>query len=75
MVAVPADMPVTTPVLPIVATPELLLLHTPPALALLNVIVDASQTVVVPVIVPAFGNGLTVTTAVVLATPQLLVTV
>ena len=61
--------------LPIVATPVLLLLHTPPALALLRVVVEDAQTVVVPVIVPAFGNGLTVTTAVVLATPQLLVTV
>ena len=71
---VPAVTPVTIPDMPIVATAVLLLLHTPPVVVLLNVIVAVAQTIAVPVIVPATGNGLTVTFTVVVAVPQLLVT-
>ena len=64
MVAVPAPTPVTTPVEATVATPVALELHTPPAIimASLRVVVDPVHTVATPVMVPAFGNGLIVTT-------------
>jgi hypothetical protein len=75
MVAVPATTPVTTPVPPTEATPVALLLHVPPAVAFDNAVVLPAHTVAVPVIVPALGSALTVTTLVVLALPQLLVTV
>ena len=64
IVVVPANTPVTIPVEePIVATVGVLLLHVPPVVASLNVVVEPSQTVNVPVI-PA-GDGLTVTIVVV----------
>ena len=58
--AVPADKPLTTPVVLMVATAGLLLLHTPPAVALDKVTVLPSHTVVVPVMVPADGLAFTV---------------
>ena len=70
----PAATPVTIPAELTVAIELLLLLHTPPVVASFNVVVADGQTVVVPVIVPAPGNGLTVTAAEVVAVPQLLVT-
>jgi len=58
---VPAVTPVTTPLLvPMVATVVLLLLHEPPAVASLSVVVRPEQTLAVPVM--EAGNGLTVTT-------------
>ncbi len=75
MVAVPAATPLTMQVLPTVATPVAPLLHTPPVVAFDNVVVLPAHTVAVPVIVPPDGSGLTVTTCVVVALPQLLVTV
>ena len=75
MVAVPAATPVTTPVLATVAIPVALLLHAPPVVPLVNVVVPPAHTVAVPVIEPALGKGLTVTTLVTTALPQLLVTV
>jgi alpha-D-ribose 1-methylphosphonate 5-triphosphate synthase subunit PhnH len=75
MVAVPAVMPVTLPVEPTVATlvePEL---HIPPPEPSVTLIIDPAHTLKGPVIVPASGNGLTVTTVVALALPQLTVTV
>ena len=75
MVAVPADTPVTMPVLPTVATVVAVLLHTPPVVASLNPVVAPAQTIAVPVIVPADGKGLTVTTLIAAAVPQPLVTV
>ena len=59
----------------LVATPVETELQVPPVATSLNVVVDPAQTVVVPVIVPAIGNGLTVTVVVATAVPQLLVTV
>ena len=75
MLAVPAVMPLTTPLVPTVATEVLLLLHVPPAVALLSVVVLPAVSVAVPVMVPADGNGLTVITLAAAAVPQLLVTV
>jgi hypothetical protein len=70
MVVVPATSPVTIPVPvdapePTVATVVLLLVHKPPPVPLLSVVVTPLlHTVKVPVITP--GNGLTVTTVVAL---------
>ena len=75
MVVVPGAIPVTTPVALIVATPVLTLLHIPPGVPSLRLVVAVGHTVKVPVIVPALGVALTVTTAVAAAVPQLLVTV
>ena len=66
--------PVTIPVAPTLATAVLLLVHAPPVDVVLNVIVAPAQTVVSPEIIPANGSGLTVTTCVAAAVPQLLVT-
>jgi hypothetical protein len=62
MVAVPAALPVTTPVLEFtVATAVLLLLQVPtPGLLLENVVVATTQTVEDPLTIPAFGSGFTV---------------
>jgi hypothetical protein len=52
--------PLTTPEVAFTeATLGLLLLHAPPGIASLNVVVPPTQSVVIPVI--ALGNGLTVT--------------
>ena len=60
---VPAVTPYTEPVVePTVPTAVLLLLHVPPAVPSVNVVVKPTHTVIVPVITP--GNGFTVTTAV-----------
>ena len=66
MVEVPADTPVTTPELFIVATAALLLLHVPPVVASLNVVEFPIQTLVVPVIAATVGKGFTVTVVVAL---------
>jgi hypothetical protein len=59
----PAEIPFTAPVSePTVATEILLLDHEPPASALLNVVVEPTQTLVVPML--DGGRGLTVTVAI-----------
>jgi hypothetical protein len=75
MVAVPASTPDTMPLVPIVATDVLLLVHVPPVTVFDNVIVVLTATVFGPVMDPALGSGLTVTILVATALPQLLVTV
>ncbi len=77
MLAEPAAMAVTTPVLSTVAMEVLLLLQTPvPKLpASERVVTDPAQMVVEPLMVPASGNGLTVIAIEVLTEPQLLVAV
>lgn len=55
------------------ATEAALLLHTPPETVSVSVPVPPTHIVVVPPIVPALAVGLTVTGAVALAVPQLLV--
>jgi len=73
MVVVPADMPVTNPPVPMVATPVLLLVQLPPETLSDKVVVEPVQIVVVPVIADA---GLpTVTVAVSLVVPHALVSV
>ena len=65
MIATPADIPVTSPVVkPTVATPLLLLAQVPPALELINVTVLLMHTPDGPVI--ADGKGLTVIVVVLL---------
>ena len=76
MVSVPAALPVTTPpaLTPASAYTEL---QVPPAVpvASVRVIWEPAQTVDRPLMAPALGIGLTVTTCVVAIVPQLLVTV
>lgn len=61
IVAVPADTPLTTPVaLLMLAIVGELLLHVPPLVVLVSVVVAPTHAVVVPLIVPANGSGSTV---------------
>ena len=71
----PDVRPFTTPEVPTVATAVLVLLHTPPEVASVNVVDEPAFTVAVPVIVPATGNGLIVIVEVAAAVPQPFVTV
>ncbi len=57
MVEVPALMPVITPELLIVATLVVLLVHVPPVVAVVNVVVLPTQTSEVPVICSMVGIG------------------
>ena len=77
MVDVPFAMPVTKPVPLTLATPGVTELHTPPAepVRSVNAVVSVGQMVSPPVMLPAFGEGFTVTIAVAATVPQLLVTV
>ena len=62
MVELPAESPVTTPVVEFtVAAAVLVLLQVPPVPSLDKVVVDPVHRNVVPLMVPAFGSGLTVT--------------
>ena len=76
MVAAPALTPVTVPVLAsTVAIEASLLLHTPPVVVLLSVLVVPLHIVVVPVIAPMVGTDKTVSIAVaVSAQPNTLLT-
>ena len=73
MVSEPAEMPVTVP-------PEtdaragFELIHVPPITVSARVVVAATQTTPVPVMLPALGNGFTVTDSVAYAVPQEFVT-
>ena len=77
IVVLPAESAVTNPVVAFtVAAETLLLLHDPPPTPVLdNVVAEPVHKKVVPVIVPAFGSGLTVTPYVAVAVPQAVVTV
>ena len=76
MVALPPEIPVTTPVLPTVATDGLPEDQVPPATVLDSVEVALAQKVVVPEIEAGVaGNGLTVTLATEILVPHELVTV
>ena len=75
MVAVPPLTPVTMPVLPTVAMAVLVLLQVPPGAMSDKVVLLPAHTVGIPVMVPAFSAGPMVSTLVVTAVPQLLVTV
>ena len=56
MVTVPPETPVTTPVLPTVASKVLLLLQLPPVTVSLKLIVAPLHTVGPPLIVPAYSS-------------------
>jgi len=71
MVEVPDVTPLTTPVVePMVATEVLVLLHVPPDVPSVNVVVLPAQTEVVPEIVA--GTAFTVTTAIARQPPDTL---
>ena len=70
MVSVPALTGVTIPPALMVAW-ALLLLHTPPADPSLSVIAEPTHTLAGPLMLPALGNGVTVTGWVAVAVPQL----
>ena len=61
IIALPAAIPLTVPVLDIVATAVLALVHVPPVIASLRVVVDPIYVVAKPVIGPGAGSGFTVT--------------
>jgi hypothetical protein len=75
MIAVPLATAVTKPPELTDAIAALLVVHVPPVTASANNEELPGQAVVVPVITPAVGNGLTVTDVVAEAEPQLFVTV
>jgi hypothetical protein len=75
MEAVPAVTPVTTPPLVIVAVPSASLVHVPPGIDALNVVVAAVHTTSDPVIVAGVPAAFTVTIIVAIAVPHELVTV
>ena len=62
MVDVPALTPVTTPLASTVALAGLTDVQAPPPAASAKFVVEPAHTVAVPVMVPATGIGLTVTT-------------
>ena len=65
MVTTPSVMPVTVPAEdPIVATAVLLLLHTPPLVAFVRVVVNPTHTFVVPPIAAGFGLTVKLVTAI-----------
>ena len=72
--AVPARMPLTSPAEPTVAMVVPDDDHVPPDTASVNANVLPAHTVLPPVMVPATGDGFTVTDLVAVAVPQLLVT-
>ena len=75
MTVVPAEIPVTTPVVPTAAMPGLTLLHTPPAVASVSATTAPGHTTGSPVMIFTAGIGMTVTTLVAALVPQLLLTV
>ena len=74
IVAVPRVLPVTIPVALMDATAGDRELHMPPGTASLNNVESPAHTIMAPVITPANGAGLTVTTAVAYAAPHRFVT-
>jgi hypothetical protein len=67
----PAAMPLTIPSVDIEATEGSVLSQVPPLVVLLSVMVLPAQTTDGPLMVPAAGRGLTVTSTVAFAVPQL----
>ncbi len=66
MAAVPTAIPVTSPEVLTVATDGLLLVHAPPVVVQLYVVVAPAQTEVEPITESTKGTPVTVTTAVLL---------
>jgi len=68
MLADPADVPITNPLDELtVATAGLLLVHRPPVMVEVNELIDPTQSSVEPLITPALGDAVTVTTTLALA--------
>ena len=66
----PAVIPATTPVALTLAMAALLLLHVPPVVALVNVMVEPAHTVDGPLMMPAVGVRFTVSDVVLIAEPH-----
>lgn len=75
MRAVPAAMAVTTPVASTDAIVALLLVQVPAEPVVVSVVVAPTQVVEAPETIPASGSALTVMVLLVVAVPQLLITV
>jgi hypothetical protein len=75
MVSRPALTPVTIPVVPTVAAAVFTLLHTPPVVLAVRVVVAPTQTVLLPLMVPDVGAAITATYLLATEVPQALVTV
>jgi hypothetical protein len=75
IVAVPEATPVTLPVEPTAAIPVDTELQIPPPAPSVKLVVAPTHTVAVPLMLPALGTELTVTTTAALALPQPLVRV
>ena len=76
IVAVPAATPVTAPVIEFtVAVEGALLVHTPPDVVLVKVVVDPIHALAVPLIAASVGNAFTLTTACALDVHPFVVTV
>lgn len=75
MIVVPADTPLTTPPLVIVAIEVDTALHVPPLTVLLSVAVAPVHTLDEPLIVPALAVAVTVKVVEDTADPQVLLTV
>jgi hypothetical protein len=73
IVSIPADIPCTIPLKTV--ADALLLFHTPPVIASVNVMLSWAHTLAAPLIAPASGNGFTAMLAAVEALPQLLLTI
>ena len=74
--AVPADEPVTVPVIGLTdATPAFDEVHDPPAVVLVKIVLEPTQAFVFPPIAEREGNGFTLTNACSNATHPLAVTV
>jgi len=69
-VAVPAEVPVTSPAPDMLTTPAGLLLHDPPAVASLTLVVPPIQIEVAPVTVIADGGADTVTGSITTQAPN-----
>ena len=70
MVVVPVLIPVTTPVLPTLATEVLLLAQVPPVVVSVSVMAEPTHTVAGPLMIPAVGAGSTVTLCTEVSVPQ-----
>lgn len=76
IVAVPAAIPMISPMdVPEVATNGLLLLHTPPGVASVSVVVAPTHSPAAPLMGAIAGSGFTVSVRVIKAVPQLLETI
>jgi len=74
-VVTPVARPLTVPVVFTLATEVLVLLQVPPLPVVVSIMLEPTQTMEGPVMVPAVLAGLTVSVAALPAAPQLLLTI